>query len=196
MCMPDPDKCESCACSCNSPKDKLDELEHCIGAADGFAAGRFCLATVFSQLPPDFVDSAVERANEPTGASEHYEQIVEACGGAEELSACLKEVEKCVRPIQGPPGTFPADYEKFQGICNCFDSEDVQTACGADEDEEKACVGAVQEHFTLHVQHQYCLDGTETACEFQCKWPLPGFFGDVAKIGEDKTKAEAEAEAK
>ena len=54
----------------------------------------------------------------------------------------------------------------------------------------------MQEHFTLHVQHQYCLDGTETACEFQCKWPLPGFFGDVAKIGEDKTKAEAEAEAK
>ena len=33
MCMPDPDACTACACSCNSPQDKIDQLEGCITRA-------------------------------------------------------------------------------------------------------------------------------------------------------------------
>ncbi len=63
---------------------------------------------VLMQLPPDFVDQAIQKANQPAGASEHYTQIFHACGGGENgtaiVSSCLEEVEYCVRPIQGHPG--------------------------------------------------------------------------------------------
>ena len=60
---------------------------------------------VLTQLPPDFVDQAIQKANQPAGASEHYTQIFHACGGGENgtaiVSSCLEQVEYCVRPIQG-----------------------------------------------------------------------------------------------
>jgi hypothetical protein len=59
-------------------------------------AGAFCLATFFSQLPPDFVETAISASNEPEGAQEHYDQILASCGGDENATAtvtqCLEQV--------------------------------------------------------------------------------------------------------
>lgn len=185
MCMPDPSKCTSCACSCNSPADKLATFENCINRAKSAESGSFCLATLFGQLPPSFVEQAIEKANEPAGASEHYTQIFESCGGGENgtaiVSSCLEQVEYCVRPIQGHPGTFPQDYSKFQSICECFRKPEVLEECGPDEEIQDTCAAAIRDHYVMHVHHQYCLHNTEAACEFECKWPLPGFFGEVEK---------------
>mmetsp|Transcript_131091 Transcript_131091/g.195367 ORF Transcript_131091/g.195367 Transcript_131091/m.195367 type:complete len:428 (+) Transcript_131091:1-1284(+) len=185
MCMPDPSECKACACSCNSPSDKLDDLESCMSKAVSVEAGKFCLSTLFAQLPPDFVADAIEKANEPEGAGEHYSQIVEACGGddngTEITSSCLEAIEYCVRPIQGHPGTFPEDFTKFQPMCECFKSEEVRAHCGEEEEAQEQCAAAIQHHFTLHVHHHYCLHNTEVACQFTCEWPLPGFFGDLDK---------------
>jgi len=185
MCMPDPTKCESCACSCNSPADKLQTFETCFEHAKSAESGSYCLATLFTQLPPEFVHEALEKANQPAGASEHYKQIFNACGGGENgtaiVSSCLEEVEYCIRPIQGHPGNFPSDFSKFQPLCQCFRKPEVMAECGPDEEVQASCIAAVRDHYVLHVQHQYCLHNTEAACEFACKWPLPGFFGDVAK---------------
>mmetsp|Transcript_39738 Transcript_39738/g.62051 ORF Transcript_39738/g.62051 Transcript_39738/m.62051 type:complete len:383 (+) Transcript_39738:402-1550(+) len=187
MCMPDPSKCEQCACSCNSPGDKLTQLSTCMTKAVNPDSGIYCLAEMFAQLPPDFVDKAIEEANEPAGAEEHYSQIVTACGGdengTETVSSCLQQVEFCVRPLQGHPGEFPSDFTKYQPICECFRKPEVLEACGEDEETQKECAGAVQKHYEMHVKHKYCVHNTEVACEFQCQWPLPGFFGDVAKAG-------------
>ena len=103
-------------------------------------SGSFCLATLFTQLPPDFVEQAIEKANQPAGASEHYTQIFSACGGGENgtaiVSSCLEQVEYCVRPIQGHPGTFPQDYTKFQSLCACFRAPEVLAKCGPEDDVE------------------------------------------------------------
>jgi len=187
MCMPDPSQCTSCACSCNSPADKLATFETCVGKAKSSEAGSFCLTTLFTQLPPSFVEQAIEKANQPAGASEHYTQIFSACGGGENgtaiVSSCLEQVEYCVRPIQGHPGTFPEDYSKFQSLCECFRKPEVLAMCGPEDDEEiqTSCSSAIRDHYVMHVHHQYCLHNTEAACEFECKWPLPGFFGGVDK---------------
>ena len=189
MCMPDPSKCTSCACSCNSPADKLATFEACMHRAKSSESGSYCLATLFTQLPPEFVEQAIEKANQPAGASEHYTQIFSACGGGENgtaiVSSCLEQVEYCVRPIQGHPGTFPQDYSKFQSLCECFRKPEVVAECGPEDDEEiqQSCAAAIRDHYVMHVHHQYCLHNTEAACEFECKWPLPGFFGEVAKAG-------------
>ncbi|EKX44442.1 hypothetical protein GUITHDRAFT_163553 [Guillardia theta CCMP2712] len=187
MCMPDPMNCVSCACSCNAPDDKIANLEQCLTKAKNAKAGSFCLASLFTQLPPGFVQEAVKKANEPRGASEHYSQIFEACGGGENgtaiVSSCLQQIEYCVRPFQGKPGSFPSDFKQFQPICECFGKEEVLTACGETEEEQMSCATAIREHYVLHVHHNYCLHNTEPACDFQCKWPLPGFFGEVAQAG-------------
>ena len=81
MCMPDPSRCSSCACSCNSPEDKLDTFEACMQRGKSAEAGSFCMAALFTQLPPAFVEQALHKASEPAGASEHYTQIFSACGG-------------------------------------------------------------------------------------------------------------------
>jgi len=204
MCMPDPAKCESCACSCNTPADKLTNLNACLGKAGNPHAGAFCLATFFSQLPPEFVDAAIEAANQPEGVDEHYAQILAACGGekngTEVVTKCLEQVEYCVRPLQGKAGTFPEDESKYQGMCACFRNEEVLAHCAAEDDENKtgaaACAGAIQNHYVFHVHHTYCKDQTEPACNFQCEWPLPGFFGDVAKKAEEALKVQKKEEAK
>jgi len=207
MCMPDPSKCEECACSCNTPADKLKNLEACLSKAGNPHAGAFCLSTFFSQLPPAFVDSAIEASMQPKGVDEHYDQIVASCGGADNdnstgtVTKCLEAVEYCVRPKQGAAGTFPDDADKFQPICECFRDEDVLKECAADPEAETAseeaeeCVGAIREHYVFHVHNTYCKDQTEVACKFQCQWPLPGFFGDVAKKAEEEIKKQ-EKEAK
>uniref|UniRef100_A0A6U2EM89 GCK domain-containing protein n=2 Tax=Hemiselmis andersenii TaxID=464988 RepID=A0A6U2EM89_HEMAN len=202
MCMPDPAKCESCACSCNTPADKLKNLEGCLSKAANPHAGAFCLATFFSQLPPEFVEAAIEAASQPEGVDEHYAQILAACGGDENgtevVTKCLEQVEYCVRPLQGKAGTFPEDESKYQGICECFRDEDVLKHCAVDADENKTgaaeCAGAISEHYVYHVHHTYCKDQTEAACNFQCEWPLPGFFGDVAKKAEEALKEQKKEE--
>lgn len=200
MCMPEPSKCESCACSCNTPADKLKGLENCLQRAGNPHAGSFCLATFFSQLPPDFVDDAIDAAAQPKGVDEHYDQILQSCGGEENGTAtvtqCLEQVEYCVRPIQGKAGTFPEDESKYQSICECFRDEKVLASCGNTTEEATECAGAVQEHFVYHVHNTYCKEHTEAACNFQCQWPLPGFFGDVAKKAEEEMKQAEKAKAK
>ena len=185
MCMPDPSRCSSCACSCNSPEDKLDTFEACMQRGKSAEAGSFCMAALFTQLPPAFVEQALHKASEPAGASEHYTQIFSACGGGENgtqiVSSCLEQVEYCVRPLQGHPGTFPDDFSKYQSLCDCFRKPEVLAECGPDEEVQASCASAIREHYVMHVHHQYCLHNTETACEFTCKWPLPGFFGEVAQ---------------
>jgi hypothetical protein len=47
-----------------------------------------------------------------------------------------------------------------------------------------------------HIHHKYCVDQTEPACNFQCQWPLPGFFGDVAQKAEEAIKQAAKEAAK
>merc|ERR1712216_369246 len=138
----------SCACSCNSPADKMQTFETCFEHAKSAESGSYCLATLFTQLPPEFVHEALEY---------------------------------CIRPIQGHPGNFPSDFSKFQPLCQCFRKPEVMAECGPDEEVQASCIAAVRDHYVLHVRHQYCLHNTEAACEFACKWPLPGFFGDVAK---------------
>ena len=120
-------------------------------------SGSFCLATLFTQLPPDFVEQAIEKANQPAGASEHYTQIFSACGGGENgtaiVSSCLEQVEYCVRPIQGHPGTFPQDYTKFQSLCACFRAPEVLAKCGPEEDVELQQV-CMRVHVLLRTQRE------------------------------------------
>ena len=145
------------ACSCNSPADKLATFEECMHKAKSSESGSFCLATLFTQLPPDFVEQAIEKANQPAGASEHYTQIFSACGGGENgtaiVSSCLEQVEYCVRPIQGHPGTFPQDYTKFQSLCACFREPEVLAQCGPEDDVELQQV-CMRVHALLRTQRE------------------------------------------
>lgn len=118
MCMPDPNQCDACSCSCNSPTDKIDQLEACISHAPHPSQGLFCFQSLFSQLPPAFVDRVVSAADQPRSPDEQYFLILNECGGPENgtaiVSSCLEEVEYCIRPKQGLPGEFPTDPHQFQ----------------------------------------------------------------------------------
>ena len=73
------------------------------------------------------------------------------------MSSCLQQIEYCVRPFQGKPGSFPSDFKQFQPICECFGKEEVLTACGETEEEQMSCATAIREHYVrsdvLHPVH-------------------------------------------
>jgi len=187
MCMPDPNQCDTCACSCNSPTDKIDQLEACIGHAPHPSQGLFCFQSFFAQLPPAFVDRVVSLADQARSPDEQYFLILNECGGPDNgttvLSSCLEEVEYCIRPKQGLPGEFPTDPHQFQSLCECFRSPTVLAACGPEPANQTQCLGSIRDHYVDHVHHKYCVTHTEPACQFECRWPLPGFFGDLIAKG-------------
>lgn len=187
MCMPDPNQCEHCACSCNSPTDKIDQLEACINHSPKASEGLFCFQTFFSQLPPEFVSRVVASADLARNPDEQYYLILNNCGGPENgtevVNSCLEEVEYCVRPKQGLPGEFPTDPHEYQSICECFRDPKVLAACGPEPDNQTACVGSIRDHYVQHIHHKYCITHTEAACQFECRWPLPGFFGNLISNG-------------
>ncbi len=83
-------------CTYHPDSHKHTFSEACLVKSQNPHAGSFCLATFFSQLPPDFVDTAINAANEPEGAQEHYDQILASCGGDENatvtVTKCLEQV--------------------------------------------------------------------------------------------------------
>jgi len=187
MCMPDPNNCEQCACSCTSPADKISQLEACLTHAPHAAQGLYCLQSFFTQLSPEFVNTVVTKADEPRNPDEQYFLILNDCGGPENgteiLNTCLEEVDFCVRPRQGLPGEFPTDAHQFQSICECFRDPKVLAACGPEPANQTQCVSSVRDIYVQHVHHKYCVTHTEAACNFECAWPLPGFFGDLITKG-------------
>ena len=67
----------------------------------------------------------------------------------------------------------------LQGLCECFRDPTVLGACGKDPANQTTCVDGIRDHYVMHVHSKYCVTKTEAACNFQCKWPLPGFFGNL-----------------
>ena len=66
-----------------------------------------------------------------------------------------------------------------QSLCECFRSPAVLAACGPEPANQTQCLGSIRDHYVAHVHHKYCVTHTEAACQFECHWPLPGFFGDL-----------------
>ena len=77
----------------------------------------------------------------------------------------------------------PPPSPRPQSLCECFRSPTVLAACGPEPANQTQCLGSIRDHYVTHVHHKYCVTHTEAACQFECQWPLPGFFGDLIAKG-------------
>lgn len=80
-------------------------------------------------------------------------------------------------------GDPPPPSPRPQSLCECFRSPTVLAACGPEPANQTQCLGSIRDHYVTHVHHKYCVTHTEAACQFECQWPLPGFFGDLIAKG-------------